>query len=432
MASATEEFRRELATMRDGLVQAIDRSAPGEIAAGLEVYSDLVRGVLRSYRPLEEQLGVAPRTWRSGYGRVVEWLQEDLRLFARRTLEAGDVENVRVLLEVLDGLLSDCVAEDEVDAHRTVLSVFEYIWRLGPELLARGWEELRWSELAWLTSHLDYRLGPAAQASLEGAKSDLVRQVLSTLVALARKAIDADRRADLDDAIASLSEVFPRLTLKLDQVKPREDGARYLLQLRDAYALALEAYVVMRYRFKRSDAGKTKSDYQSVARVPRSVEPWIALWHLQRQEGIGGIDLSSWELDLFEGRIKGGFLGFEEDVRLAFVLRLLDGRVDDRPPLDQLVELSQVHTVRYFLERIVQAMESDRRVQLHDVLSSESGQAQQAKAEIEQGRESQGRRGPPDGEPSGQQRTSRILPESHRRGVAQAHATAPARSRRVH
>lgn len=361
MASATEDFRRELATLRDGLIQAIDGSVLGEIADGLDLYADLVRAVLQSYRPYEEQLQVQPRTWRSNYGRVMEWLQQDLFLFAKRTLASGEVEVVRSLLEMLNDLLDACVSEDEVDAHGVILAVYERIWRLGPSLLESGWEEARSAELAWLTSHLEYRLGPAAETDSQAARSEYVRQVFATLVTFARTAIDEDRPEDLAAAVESLHELFQRFTLGRREAERLKDGPKYLLLLREVYALALEGYVLMRLRFKRSNEVEAKRAYEIVSKATNHYEPWLTYWHIKNPELIGDLGFSWWELGLFEGRSRGGWMGFGQDLTLAFTIRLLDGRVDDAPPIQELRKYAGPHNVRFFLERVVSdGFESDR------------------------------------------------------------------------
>ncbi len=364
--SATETFRRELGSIRDGTARAIADSAPAATRDGLNIYRELVRAVLARQRALS--LDESDRVSTASYSHVMSWLEEDLLLFAVRVMEVGDSDALRAMLEFLDGILSECSDHRSVDVHRNVLAVFGRIWWLRHELPLANWISLRFSMLGRLTSHLDYRL--TFRMSNEAVSLRLAQQSITELANMGKVAIDEERRDDIRAIVVALEDLFQEASRAIEYNTKLSAGERNLLQMREEALLALEAYVLTRRRLDRSDIDRTVDDYQVARSQPERELAWDVLWNVVRSDGSIGSRFDMWEMDLMEGRggVRGGFLGFSHDAETAFSLRLLAGRTGLPRGLVGPNDV-EPHARRHFFERIRESLVSERTAELALALS---------------------------------------------------------------
>ena len=78
MSNPTVEFRRELKSLRDQVLTAIDGSTIGDVEDGLDLYARLTSTTLRTFNELRERTELeANSSWFNPYGQEMDWLGWD-------------------------------------------------------------------------------------------------------------------------------------------------------------------------------------------------------------------------------------------------------------------------------------------------------------------------------------------------------------------
>jgi hypothetical protein len=308
----TAEYRAELKSLRDQVLQSIDGRVIGDLDDGLDLYEQLVRVTFRTRNELANRFGTAtPTSWVNPYGRELEWLNDDIRAFIDHAWREQALEVPTSILHFLINLLETARRSNELAAHKQFLELLHIAFHRS--LTARGHDDdggarvLSRSNLAVLRSYGEYQLVHGLDTR-SSADDDALLQVITSLFDDLRLTVELDPSS----ANACLVEITELLdAIDFTEGRTGEAGLSKAIDRISAYVVGVAAYVMMRADRARLAPAEATELLRALRPLLDRAEPWRTLRVALAESG-DGFPWDRWELGLWPDGQRTGMLGHME------------------------------------------------------------------------------------------------------------------------
>lgn len=335
---AEEEFRAELAKMRDQVVVGIREGRLRNVQAGLELYAGLAQRAMQRSHELDVRAGdVALLTpFGQSEGRELRWLAIDLSEFLEQAVRVEDDRVFDEVLEVaVDGLYG-ALALRSVDVVGVYMELLRQGWlTIGSyevEMLSDGRREALLSRVRLIAEELVRRLWPERSDGLTAEEVGQVGgRIIKLLSDLLKSSVDSRVAKHIEQLSGLLGRIFtPGEFELLERASPGsaddQEVHRLILQLnnlRRVAACGVDGWILFRHGKETLDDYDARELRAALWSGLGGVDLWLTFGRLDEHEMGGFFDWRFWETSTWEGSRAGAIRigGFVEE---AIALRLVE------------------------------------------------------------------------------------------------------------
>lgn len=243
----TDDFRRELKSLRDKTISAINRHAIGDLEDGLDLYSQLIKSVLRTFNDLHARTSSSAPALLNPFGQEMTWLENDVETFIDLVPLGGRARLLEPLLAFFDELLVDLWDAGEIDEHgRVTHTLLRLYWRCIHD--SDGSQDAARSVLTHLRSHAQYRLAFSSTKAPPGVLANAINQVVDSMFEAFRLAVlvpSIDAAVRCVTEIGELREALAFLAGDGRRTASPTDGVENSLRRIDGFALGSFAFIIL-------------------------------------------------------------------------------------------------------------------------------------------------------------------------------------------
>ena len=310
MTSPTADFRRELKTLRDLVLTAIDGSAIGDVEDGLDLYARLTSATLRTFNDLRARTELEPNSsWFNPYGQEMEWLETDIRTFVDRMFANFNDGVFDVVVRFLLELLNEFWESKELGAHKRFLDITQRAYWDALNLPSEI-SQPAGSILVSVRSHGSYRLAHARPQFSDDMVFTAIAQVVDFFfealrLSLLRSSAGAER------CVIEIHELLESLEFAGSNgrtTSSHQPASLAGIQRIRAFALGTSGYLLNLNDRGLLDDEPARILLDRLATLLPTEELWTAL--VETTEDFGrDFPWSHWEMSLWPAGQQSGVLG---------------------------------------------------------------------------------------------------------------------------